>query len=93
MNPSNPDRICLIGAGSSGLTAAKFLKEAGLPFDCFEKGSALGGNWRYGNDNGLSSAYRSLHINTNRRIMGYSDYPVPEHYPMFLYHSHINRVF
>ena len=23
----------------------------------------LGGNWRYLNDNGMSAAYRSLHIN------------------------------
>ncbi len=86
-------KICLIGAGSTGLTAAKALKEAGLPFDCFEKGSALGGNWRYGNDNGLSSAYRSLHINTNRRIMSYSDFPMPERYPMFPHHSHIIEYF
>ncbi len=87
------DRICLIGAGSSGLTAAKALHEAGLPFDCFEKGSALGGNWRYNNDNGLSSAYRSLHINTNRRAMSYSDFPMPERYPMFPHHSHIIEYF
>ena len=93
MNPSSNLKICLIGAGSSGLTAAKSLHEAGLPFDCFEKGSQLGGNWRYGNDNGLSSAYRSLHINTNRHIMSYSDYPMPEQYPMFPHHSHIIEYF
>ncbi|UYZ62273.1 flavin-containing monooxygenase [Hymenobacter weizhouensis] len=90
---SSPLKICLIGAGSSGLTAAKALKEASLAFDCFEKGSALGGNWRYDNDNGLSSAYRSLHINTNRHIMSYSDFPMPESYPMFPHHSHIIRYF
>ena len=90
---SAPAKICLIGAGSTGLTAAKALKEAGLPFDCFEKGSALGGNWRYGNDNGLSSAYRSLHINTNREIMSYSDFPMSAQYPTFPHHSHIIRYF
>ncbi|WP_210518908.1 NAD(P)-binding domain-containing protein [Hymenobacter terricola] len=90
---SAAEKICLIGAGSTGLTAAKALKEAGLPFDCFEKGSALGGNWRYGNDNGLSSAYRSLHINTNREIMSYSDFPMSAQYPTFPHHSHIIRYF
>ncbi|MCY7352833.1 MAG: NAD(P)-binding domain-containing protein [Cytophagaceae bacterium] len=88
-----PDKIAIIGAGSSGLTAAKALKEANIPFDCFEKGSKLGGNWRYNNDNGLSSAYRSLHINTNRMVMAYSDYPMPTEYPMFPHHSHIIRYF
>jgi|GEM_PF-3799747 len=50
-------KACIIGAGCSGITAAKALKEQGIPFDCFEKGSAIGGNWRYNNDNGMSSAY------------------------------------
>ncbi|MDZ7900164.1 MAG: NAD(P)-binding domain-containing protein [Arcicella sp.] len=85
--------VCIIGAGSSGITAAKALKEHGISFDCFEKGSQIGGNWRFNNDNGMSSAYRSLHINTNRMIMAYSDYPMPEDYPMFPHHSHIIEYF
>jgi dimethylaniline monooxygenase (N-oxide forming) len=85
--------VCIIGAGSSGITAAKALKEHGISFDCFEKGSQIGGNWRFNNDNGMSSAYRSLHINTNRMVMAYSDYPMPEDYPMFPHHSHIIQYF
>jgi dimethylaniline monooxygenase (N-oxide forming) len=86
-------RVCIIGAGSSGIAAAKTLKENGIAFDCFEKGSNIGGNWRYNNDNGMSSAYRSLHINTNRMIMAYSDFPMPADYPMFPHHSHIIKYF
>jgi dimethylaniline monooxygenase (N-oxide forming) len=52
-------KVCIIGAGSSGITACKSLLEEGIEFDCYEKGSGIGGNWRYNNDNGLSSAYRS----------------------------------
>ena len=85
--------VCIIGAGSSGIVAAKTLKEHGISFDCFEKGSQIGGNWRFNNDNGMSSAYRSLHINTNRIIMAYSDYPMPTEYPMFPHHSHIINYF
>jgi dimethylaniline monooxygenase (N-oxide forming) len=85
--------VCIIGAGSSGITAAKAMKENGISFDCFEKGSQIGGNWRFNNDNGMSSAYRSLHINTNRMVMAYSDYPMPEDYPMFPHHSHIIQYF
>ena len=85
--------VCIIGAGSSGIAAAKALKENRISFDCFEKGSQIGGNWRFNNDNGMSSAYRSLHINTNRMVMAYSDYPMPEDYPMFPHHSHIIQYF
>lgn len=86
-------KVCIIGAGSSGIVAAKTLKEAGVDYDCFEKGSDIGGNWRFNNDNGVSSAYRSLHINTNRMVMAYSDFPMPEDYPMFPHHSHIIKYF
>jgi dimethylaniline monooxygenase (N-oxide forming) len=84
---SEPRAACLIGAGSSGIACAKILHERGIPFDCFEKGSGIGGMWRYNNDNGLSSAYRSLHINTSRDVMQYSDFRMPDHYPPFPGHS------
>ena len=89
----NTPQVCVIGAGSSGISAAKTLNDHGIAFDCFEKGSGVGGNWRYGNDNGMSSAYRSLHINTNRNVMAYSDYPMPTDYPMFPHHSQIVKYF
>ncbi len=46
---------CVIGAGSSGIAAAKALHERGIPFDCFEKSDRVGGNWVFGNKNGMSS--------------------------------------
>jgi thioredoxin reductase len=84
---------CVIGAGSSGVAAAKALHERGIPFDCFEKSDRVGGNWVFGNVNGMSSAYRSLHINTSRERMEYSDYPMPDSYPDFPHHTHIARYF
>jgi dimethylaniline monooxygenase (N-oxide forming) len=84
---------CVIGAGSSGIAAAKALHERGIPFDCFEKSDRIGGNWVFGNRNGMSSAYRSLHINTSRERMEYSDFPMPKSYPDFPHHTHIARYF
>jgi hypothetical protein len=84
---------CVIGAGSSGIAAAKGLHDRGIPFDCFEKSDQVGGNWVFGNKNGMSSAYRSLHINTSRERMEYSDYPMPPSYPDFPHHSQIARYF
>lgn len=79
--------ICIIGAGSSGVTVAKALKEKGLAFDIFEKGSDIGGMWRYQNDNGQSSCYASLHIDTSRPNLGYSDFPIDPSLPDFLSHD------
>jgi dimethylaniline monooxygenase (N-oxide forming) len=81
--------VCIIGAGSSGVTQAKALKEKSIAFECFEIGSKIGGMWRYENDNGLSSAYRSLHIDTSRINLGYSDFPIPDTYPDFLSHYEV----
>jgi hypothetical protein len=86
-------RACIIGAGSSGIAAAKGLHERGIPFDCFEKSDRVGGNWVYGNKNGMSAAYRDLFINTSRPRMEYTDYPMPESYPDFPHHTHIAAYF
>jgi dimethylaniline monooxygenase (N-oxide forming) len=87
------DRVCVIGAGSSGMAACQVLDARGIPFDCFEKGSGVGGNWRYGNDNGMSSAYASLFINTSRRMMEYAAYPMPEELPDYPHHTQIAAYF
>jgi thioredoxin reductase len=86
-------KVCVIGAGSSGIAACQVLDTQGIPFDCFEKGSQVGGNWRFENDNGMSSAYRSLHINTSRGLMAYRTYPMPDDYPDYPNHFQIARYF
>jgi cation diffusion facilitator CzcD-associated flavoprotein CzcO len=90
---NRPPETLIIGAGSSGIPCIKALRDAGLPVDCFEAGSEVGGNWCIRNDNGMSSAYDSLHINTSRPRMAYADYPMPEDYPDFPGHRAIKRYF
>jgi dimethylaniline monooxygenase (N-oxide forming) len=75
--------IAVIGAGSSGLAALKALLDQGLAVDCFERGSDLGGLWRYENDNGLSGAYASLRTNVSRARMQYPSFPMPFSYAEF----------
>jgi thioredoxin reductase len=86
-------KVCVIGAGSSGISACQVLSARGIDFDCFEKGSQVGGNWRFENDNEMSSAYRSLHINTSRGLMAYKTYPMPEDYPDYPNHFQIAAYF
>ncbi len=92
MSPDTP-RTCIIGAGSTGIVVAKALHERGLEFDCFELGDRIGGNWVFRNKNGVSASYRSLHINTSRERMEYSDFPMPKSYPDFPRHDHIAEYF
>jgi dimethylaniline monooxygenase (N-oxide forming) len=86
-------RACIIGAGSSGISALQVLRADGIEVDCFEMGSDVGGNWRYDNDNGVSSAYRSLHINTSRAAMEYAAYPMPADLPDYPSHWQIAAYF
>jgi dimethylaniline monooxygenase (N-oxide forming) len=86
-------RVCVIGAGASGITAAKALHERGFDFDCFEKSDRVGGNWVFKNRNGMSSAYRSLHINTSRDRMQFPRFPMPATYPDFPHHTQIAAYF
>jgi dimethylaniline monooxygenase (N-oxide forming) len=91
--PLSPPKACIIGAGSSGIAACKVLKQREIPFDCYEAGNRVGGNWVYDNNNGMSSAYRSLHINTSKPKMQYSDFPMPDTYPDFPHHAQIAAYF
>ena len=82
---------CVIGAGGSGLAATKALHARGLSCECFERGSEVGGLWRYDNDNGMSAIYRSLHINTSRDMTAFADFPMPDDYPDFPHHTEMCR--
>lgn len=83
----------MIGAGSSGIAASKQLHAAGIPFDTYEKASQVGGLWNFEHDAGHNAAYRSLHINTSKQVMEFSDYPMPKHYPDYPGHQEIADYF
>jgi cation diffusion facilitator CzcD-associated flavoprotein CzcO len=82
---------CVIGAGISGLTTGKAFSDWGLPYTCFEASDDIGGNWYFGNPNGRSSAYQSLHIDTSRDGVSFRDMPMgPDEYPDYPHHSQIH---
>src|SRR5690349_3753100 len=84
-------RVCVIGAGVSGLTACRALSRRQIPYTCFEAGDDVGGIWYFRNPNGQSSAYRSLHINISKPSISFKDFPMPESYPDFPHHSQIKE--
>lgn len=79
--------VAVIGAGSSGLAVLRALRLQGLDVEGFERGSDVGGLWRYENDNGLSGAYASLRTNVSRRRMQYPSFPMPSTYADFPGHG------
>lgn len=89
MRPEHDARVAIIGAGASGLPLCKELHERRINFCCYEASDRVGGNWVFKNNNKMSAAYRSLHINTSRKKMQYAAYPMPTHLPDFPHHSEI----
>jgi cation diffusion facilitator CzcD-associated flavoprotein CzcO len=86
-------RVCIIGAGCSGITTAKRLKEYGVDYDQFDLSDDVGGNWYFGNPNGRSAVYESLHIDTSTTRLQFEDFPAPEDYPDFPHHTLIHEYF
>lgn len=85
------DRYCIIGAGSSGITSAKNLKQLGTPYDVFEREDGIGGNWYYGKPR--SSVYRSIHLISSKPLTEYTDFPMPKDYPPYPSHEQVLAYF
>lgn len=82
-------RVCLIGAGLSGLASAYALKTRGVDFVCLEKAGDVGGIWRRPQAGERGPGYLSLHLNTTKQLTGYADHPMPASYPVYPRHSQV----
>ncbi|NXM87900.1 FMO1 monooxygenase, partial [Oenanthe oenanthe] len=78
--------VAVVGAGVSGLAATKCCLDEGLEPTCFEQSQDIGGLWRYTEhiEAGRPSIYPSLISNTSKEMSAFSDFPFPEHFPVFL---------
>jgi len=89
---NGPAPVCLVGAGASGIAAARALSRRGIIFDWFEARDRVGGIWAFdGGDS--SSAYSRLHINVSRRRIEFSDLPMPASYPEYPHHAQLAAYF
>ncbi|MFT4060102.1 MAG: NAD(P)-binding domain-containing protein [Legionella sp.] len=87
-------RVCVIGAGPSGLAAIKNLQEQGVSdITVFEKSNQIGGNWVYDEENNHSSVYETTHIISSKRWSQFEDYPMPAHYPDYPSHRMVLKYF
>ncbi len=81
------ETYCIVGAGSSGITAGKALKEVGIAFDIIEREDEIGGNWYFGKPN--SSVYKSTHLISSKTMTCYTDFPMPKDYPDYPSHEQV----
>ncbi|KAL3069903.1 hypothetical protein niasHS_015638 [Heterodera schachtii] len=86
-------KVCIIGAGVSGLTAIKACIEEGITdIVCYEKTSQIGGLWNYRPDKvECATVMASTVINTSKEMMAYSDFPPPIEFPNFMHHSYVQK--
>ncbi|MGE3065762.1 MAG: flavin-containing monooxygenase [Hyphomicrobiaceae bacterium] len=82
---SVPDRYCIIGAGASGLAVAKNFKQRGIPFDCLERASDIGGLWNI--ETPYGTVYETTHLVSSISSTGYDDFPMEDaDYPEYPNH-------
>jgi cation diffusion facilitator CzcD-associated flavoprotein CzcO len=84
---NRPWTAAVIGAGSSGLAAAKSFRDAGFRVTVFEAEQDLGGNWNYGSP--AARVYRSTHTISSKPGTEYPDFPMPREYPDYPHHPQI----
>lgn len=78
------ERTCVIGAGTSGLTMVKNLREAGIAVDCLEREADLGGNWNF--ELPCSRVIASTHLISSKALTEYVDHPMPDDWPEYPSH-------
>ncbi len=90
INSAYNPKICVIGAGPSGVTAIKNLQEHGLTnMVVFEKNNHIGGNWVYDEVEGHSSIYETTHLISSKRWSQFDDFPMPDSYPDYPSHKQV----
>jgi len=73
------DRVCIVGAGPAGLSAARAFRRLGIEYDQYERHSDVGGIWDL--DNPGTPMYESAHFISSRTMSGFHDFPMPDWFP------------
>jgi cation diffusion facilitator CzcD-associated flavoprotein CzcO len=68
------DTYAVIGAGPSGLAAARNLQRHGIPWVGYELASGVGGLWDI--DGPRSTVYESAHLISSKRTTEFSEFPM-----------------
>jgi dimethylaniline monooxygenase (N-oxide forming) len=81
--------VIVLGAGWSGLMAAKYCIGEGLRTLVVEGRDILGGVWAYTDDRRCGGVMRNTRTTSSRCLTEISDFPMPADYPDFPSHSQV----
>lgn len=90
---SEKKRVCVIGAGPSGITAAKNLLDVHFEVVVYDYGSEVGGNWVFSDKPSHSSVFETTHIISSKSLSQYEDFPMPADYPDYPSHQQLAAYF
>ncbi|WP_077034273.1 NAD(P)/FAD-dependent oxidoreductase [Pelomonas sp. KK5] len=91
MTTRTEEQYALIGAGPSGLAAARNLQKEGLAFQGFEAWSDVGGLWNIANPR--STVYESAHLISSKRTTEFTEFPMADGVADYPSHAELMRYF
>jgi dimethylaniline monooxygenase (N-oxide forming) len=89
---SSRQLVCVVGAGPSGIAAAKALHQRGIPFDSYERRARVGGLWAI-TEGEVQASYPSLECNTSKGKTEFSDFPMPKAFPPYPHNTQMAGYF
>lgn len=88
---NSEDKYAIVGAGPSGLAAAKNLQDLNIPYVIFEMGNEVGGLWNISNPR--STVYESAHLISSKRKTEFKVFPMDDDVPDYPRHDHLYDYF
>jgi hypothetical protein len=86
-------RICVIGAGPSGITAIKNIAESGFNVKAFDINSDVGGNWIYNENESHSSVFETTHIISSKSLSQFEDFHFSNNVADYPSHDELRQYF
>ncbi|MDW3190777.1 MAG: NAD(P)-binding domain-containing protein [Cytophagales bacterium] len=89
-------KVCVIGAGPSGITAVKNLLDEGLDVVCYDYNPEVGGNWIFSEQESHSSVFETTHIISSKTLSQYEDFTFDDFeagIPDYPSHDQLRRYF
>ena len=86
-------RVCVIGAGPSGLPAIKNISHAGIQVVAYDYNHDVGGNWIYNENESHSSVFETTHIISSKTLSQYEDFPFKPEVSDYPSHEELRNYF